>query len=474
MGLRSASAALFLFAAAMLRGDCIANGHFTIVGNAAPLVGTRFPYTEDLASRSDGVPIPALVPVAFHDDGRWTKIQTGCTSSGERNVSASAAVNLLLRASLRINAYNSAPEDRYQVQLRVGDEVVMTETRRLGEVPRSDRFAAVVRDLPAGNYVYSFWLRLLDGPESNVALADLQWINAQGVPNSFAAAREEPSSEERVRGEWVSVGSPIHFSNDQRIDLALQSSFMVEDAQDNASLDIGWSLDRDPLTVSGRVAVPTTRPDSLVTFDARPYVRPGVHTLRMWMRSTVDRVRVSSLRIEMVGFPSRLRDLDVIPMVREEANDELAVTSAGSDVQSAALSPICGRWTRLLQFVLPPSGGNPSWNLEGYIEIRDVDVSGYGQLGIVAEHRNEVNQGVFVGDAITDMGIFEFHARPGGDGLFFYGDASKWGNYVTGDEMSLWIRRVEGCRNAPFGGGFRVGRRWLAVKLLPSEGPHLP
>src|SRR5258706_3571885 len=154
MGLRSASAALFLFAAAMLRADCIANGHFTIVGNAAPLVGTRFPYTEDLASRSDGVPIPALVPVAFHDDGRWTKIQTGCTSSGERNVSASAAVNLLLRASLRINAYNSAPEDRYEVQLRVGDEVVMTERRRLGVVPRSDRFAAVVRDVPSGNYVY--------------------------------------------------------------------------------------------------------------------------------------------------------------------------------------------------------------------------------------------------------------------------------------------------------------------------------
>src|SRR3954453_379162 len=126
MGFRSAGAVLLLLAAAMLRAECIANGHFTIVGTAAPLVGTRFPYTEDLASRSDGVPIPALVPVAFHDDGRWTKIQTGCTFSGERNVSASAAVNLLLRASLRINAYNASPQDRYQVQLRLGDEVVMT------------------------------------------------------------------------------------------------------------------------------------------------------------------------------------------------------------------------------------------------------------------------------------------------------------------------------------------------------------
>jgi hypothetical protein len=257
------------------------------------------------------------------------------------------------------------------------------------------------------------------------------------------------------------------------MDLALQSSFVVEEADGDASLDVAYTVDNEPLVPSGRVAVPAVRPDSLVAFDARPFVRPGIHALRMWMRSTRNRVRLSSLRMEMVGFPSRVRDLDIIPMVRAEARDELVVTTAGDAEQTPSLSPICGRWTKLLQFVLRPSAGNPSWNLEGYVEIRDTDVSGYGQIAIVAIHRNEVNPGVFVGDATTDMGIFELQARPGGDGLFFYGDASKWGNYQNGDEMSLWIRRIEGCRNAPFGGGFRIGRRWLAVKLLPSEGPHL-
>lgn len=454
-----------LLAAAPLRADCIANGHFTIVGNAQPLVGTRYPYTEDLASRSDQGPIPALISVSFHDDGRWTKIQTGCTFSGERNVAASTAVNLLLRASFRINGETATPETRYQVQLRLDDEVVVTETRRLGVVPRTDRFAAVVRDVPAGSYVYSLWLRILDGPESNRATLDLQWINAQGVPNGFAAAREQSAAEERVGEEWVRVGREIHFSNDQRLDLALQSSFKVEEADNAAKLDVGWSIDRDPLVISGRVAVPSLRPDTLVTFDARPFVKPGMHTLRMWMRSTRDDVRVSSLRTEMVGFPSRIRDLGITPMVREEADDEIFASASTTDAQTPALSPICGRWTRLLTFTLPPSGGDPSWNLEGYVEIRGIEVSGYGQIGIVNIHP--------LGPT-TDMGVIEVQAQPGGDGLFFYGDASKWGNPLPGDEMSLWIRRIEGCRDAPFGGGFRVGRRWLAVKLLPSEGPHLP
>ena len=72
------------------------------------------------------------------------------------------------------------------------------------------------------------------------------------------------------------------------------------------------------------------------------------------------------------------------------------------------------------------------------------------------------------------MGMFEFQAASVGDGIYIYGDCSKWGNFKRGAHVSLWIRRIEGCNNAPFGGPFRVGKRWLSIKLLPSEGPHLP
>jgi hypothetical protein len=124
---------------------------------------------------------------------------------------------------------------------------------------------------------------------------------------------------------------------------------------------------------------------------------------------------------------------------------------------------------------LEPSGGPLSWTFEGFVEILGADVSGYGQLGIDVTHRerdrSDPSREV---DYATDMGMFEFQAAPGRDGIYIFGDCSKWGNFKRGAHVSLWIRRIEGCNNAPFGGPFRVGQRWLSMKLLPSEGPHLP
>jgi hypothetical protein len=466
--------AVFLLAAMPAGADCIANGHFTIISNAVPLLGTRFPYTEDLASRRDAQPIPSSFTVSHHEDGRWTKIQTGCVSSGERNISASTAVNLLLRASFRINAHTAPPEARYEIQLRLDDEPVLTETRRLGVVPRSDRFATVVRDVSAGNYVYSLWMRILDGPGSNSAIVDVQWITAQGMPNSFAADREISSAQHLVNAMWIKAGQPIHFSNDQPLDLVLQSSFTVEEADSDAvTMEVGFTVDDELIFPAGLVAIPTILPDSLVTFDTRSLVPPGQHTLHLWLRTTLGQMRVSGLRTEMAGMPSRIPDLEIFPMVRAEEREEIEARAGEGEEPPPSLDTVCGQWTKLLRFELPASGGLSSWNLEGYVEVLDTDVSGYGQIAIVVEHRQQLPDGGLVTDAVTDMGILEIQARPGGDGFFFYGDASKWGNFPVGDEMSLWIRRMEGCRSAPFGGSFRVGRRWLAVKLLPSEGPHL-
>ena len=47
--------------------------------------------------------------------------------------------------------------------------------------------------------------------------------------------------------------------------------------------------------------------------------------------------------------------------------------------------------------------------------------------------------------------------------------ANEAGNLVT-----LWVRRMQGCADGPLDGNLVVGRRWLALKLLPSLAPHLP
>lgn len=464
---------VLLLAAAPLIADCIPNGHYTIVANPDPMIGTPFPYTEDLASSVAQQPIGARVELRYAPETPWVKVQTGCAAFAERNVSASMPVNLMLRASFRINAHTASPDTRFQVQFRLDDNVVATDTRRIGNVPRSDRFATMLPDLPAGNYVYSLWARLIDGPETNSAIVDLQWITAQGAPISFPAEREALPPHFWIDGNWQSIGHPLHFDAAQRVDLALQSTFAVEEADDDAKIDIAFTVDNARIGDDfGTLAVPQWRPDALIVFDARPNVRPGEHTLRLWLRTRGGRARVSSTRFELMGFPSRIRESDVLPMVRVEA-DEVVVTNPEGTLPQPAIPAGCGLYTKILEFTMPPTTGSFSWTLEGYIELLGVDVSGYGQLAIVSEYRQRKGKDEAV-TAVSDMGIFDFQAVPGGDGIYFYGDSSKWGNDQLGDRMSLWIRRIEGCRGSPLGGGFTVGKRWLAIKLLPSEGPHLP
>jgi hypothetical protein len=470
---------LLLLLAMPAVADCIANGHYTIVGNYDPMIGTAFPYTEDLASARNQTPVAAPLVVQHYDDLRWTKVQTGCASFAEQNVSASTPVNLMLRASFRINEHNAPNDARYQIQLRLGNSaddpdprIVATETRRLGVVPRSDRFGAIVPHLPAGSYVYSLLYRILDGSDATRATLDLQWITAQGAPAGFPAERESIPPQFWIDGNWQPLGHPLHFESDERIDVVLQSSITVEEADDDATLDIAFTIDNAKIGDDfGTVAVPASRPDSLAVFDARSFVRPAEHTLRFWLRAPRGHARVSSLRFELMGFPSRLREHDVIPMLRVSATDVVIAKSPGSSEQPH-IPAGCGPYTKLLDFTMPPSSGEFSWHIEGYAEIQDVELNGYGRIAIVNEHHDPNDESAI--DAVTDMGILEFQAQAGGDGIYFYGDASKWGNVKPGDRMSLWISRIEGCRGVPLGGGFRVGKRWLAVKMLPSSGPHLP
>src|SRR5207253_8005108 len=105
------------------RAQCIDNGHYTIAALGDPMLGTRYPYTEDLVHHRTDAPVGDDLVVEYRDDLRWTKIQSGCAAFGEYNIAASTPVNLLLRASFRI-AYmpeaTAPPDTRYEVQLRVG------------------------------------------------------------------------------------------------------------------------------------------------------------------------------------------------------------------------------------------------------------------------------------------------------------------------------------------------------------------
>jgi hypothetical protein len=470
-------AALLLFPPTAT-ADCIANGHYTIAAASQPLTGTRFPYTEDLVHGPGDTPVGARVVVAFHDDLRWVKLQSGCAAFGERNLLMSGPSNVLLRASLRLNhdpALTAPRGARYQVQLRIGESVVATETRRLtGKYPVSERFAAMARDLPAGNYVYSMWLRVLDGPPSSQIVADLQWITAQGSPNVYPGGRAEQAADAIVGSAWTAVGPPLIIDSVWESDLALQTSFFVISST-APELSVGFALDGGAVSGTfGTVAAPELMPDGITAFDDLLAVNAGRHSVQLMMRSEGGIARIANARAELVGFPVTLRRPQVIPMQKTIESAPLFASANGDAEQPMAMSPVCGRWTKILEFSMFPSQGSFSWTLAGYVEIRGFEGSGYGQIGVVGLHpepRRLLPDETII--QATDMGMFEFQARPAGDGIYFYGDCSKWGNFNS-NTISLWIRRIEGCNDAPFGGGFLVGRRWLTVKLLPSEGRHLP
>jgi hypothetical protein len=458
---------VFLLAAAA-SAACLSNGHYTMVASPAPLAGTEYPYTEDLASRPDQLPIGDGLVVAYHDDLRWTKIQTGCADSGEQNVIASADVNLLLRASFDF-AYASrdtaADGTRYEVQLRLDDRVVLDEVHPLAApYPRSQRFGTVVRDVAAGAHRYSMWLRLLDGPDTNRVTLGLQWITAQGVPRMYPSAHGG-IAQQHVTGAWTPLTEEMPLAAFQALDLAFVSSMRIDRADANAKLRIAWSLDRR--RIAGReLELASTG----TLFDQRPRVMPGIHTLRLWARTTSGTVDIANVRAEAIAFP-RMRGR-VVPLMEVRDETPVEVTGLGDAAQPETMVPICGRWTKLLDFDTHPSDGDFSWLLHGYVELSRAIGTGYIQIGIQAV-RSQSDPDSHGGIERTDMGILQAQVDPNGDGVSFYGDCSAWGN-TGGTHMSLWIRMIEGCNDAPSGGTLTVGSRWVAIKLFPSSNIHLP
>jgi hypothetical protein len=305
---------------------------------------------------------------------------------------------------------------------------------------------------------------------------DLQWITAQGVPNIYPAALTRSAGDVIVGSEWTPAAPEIALDSRYDVDAILQSSFTIAAASEDAGpLDIAFSADAPaPSSRFGVIALPLHFPDRAVAFDHADALNAGEHSIQLWMRASSGVVRVRDVRAECVSFPRRLQRPQIIPLQIASAAQPL-IAVASENEQPAAMSPICGRWTKLLDMTLEPSNGPLSWTLEGFVEILGADVSGYGQIGIDVTHREGVRSNPSEEfEFATDVGMFEFQAAPGRDGIYFYGDCSKWGNFRVGAHVSLWIRRIEGCNNAPFGGPFHVGQRWLSVKLLPSEGPHLP
>jgi hypothetical protein len=444
---RAVLGALLLLAASPLIADCIANGHYT-------LASSQYPYTEDL-TRPSSEPVPSGLWVSAEND--WTLLQTAC--SEQTNVNASTAVALLIRASFLVRETTAAPDAMFDVQLRVDGEPIATHSRRVGDhLPKAYRFGGSVQQLPAGNHLLTMWIRMRD---PGAVLIALQWITAQGAPVNFGGNRTAVD-QVTLGAAWTMIGPPLPIETARDVDAALQASFTIASAA--TPLSFSWSLDSEPPGGrSGAIAPPSIQPDGATIFDHRAWIDAGAHTLQLWGRSSGGDAKLEGITIDLVGFPHETRPGRIPPIAEAEDDGATLATTDGDAEQPPGMVQPCGRWTKLIELELPPDVKNYSWSVDGFLEVLAHDVSSYGQIGV------EVDSG----DAHTDVGIFDIQAEHDYDGIYFYGDCSKWAPRDA-THVSLWIRRVEGCGIAPIGGSFTVGKRWLAVKLLPSQAPHLP
>lgn len=445
--MRAVFAALLLLAGSPLAADCIANGHYTLAASA-------FPYTEDL-TRPSSAPLPSGMWVGNSDD--WTLVQTAC--SEQTNVNASTDVTLLVRASFRVGKATAAPDALFDVQLRVDGEPITTQSRRVGaQFPKSYRFGGSMQQLAAGNHLLTMWSRMRS---PGTIFVGLQWITAQGAPVNYGGNRAAVDKV-TLSGDWTMIGQPLRIETIRDVDAALQASFTITSA--DSPLSFSWSVDYEPPgTRSGVIAPPLVQPDGVTIFDHRAWMDRGEHTLQLWGRTAGNTAELQGITIDLVGFPHEQLSGRVPPLVEAEADGPTLATTNGDAEQPPGMIQPCGRWTKLLDFDLPPNMDSYSWSVDGFVEILAHDVSSYGQIGI------EVDSG----DAHTDVGVFDIQSEQQRDGIYFYGDCSKW-SPGQATHVSLWIRRIEGCGLAPEGGSFLVGKRWLAVKLLPSQTPHLP
>lgn len=448
--------------------------HVSLYSSADPVThipngGVSNPYTEEIDNGTG-------ITVTYAADLHWTQIQTGCAYFGQYNINASNPINLLLRAAIPVTNSplpTAAAGARYEVQLRLATSttdpsprVAAWELRRLrGSYPQADHVGGTLQHVPAGFYIYSAWVRLLDA--GNITLK-YQWITGQGVPDTNPSGRLVTAGDLPVTTTWMKVGPHLTFSNAAAIDVAAQGAFQIVSGTAGAAIQSGVSIDGAGVGDQyGQVGIEASSrlPDGFTAYHHRVNLASGSHYVELYLRTTSGSATVRNPTIEFVGFP-------VAPAMPGMVDSGVLTTTVRitpdtpSSPQPTSLSTICGTWQKVLEFTLPAASDPPrySWSLEGHFQtLGNVIGTPYGEVAV------EACTGT-LGTTCVDMGVNAVEISTTPDGVYFYGDSNQWGNN-PGNIMRLWVHKINGCSFSYDPGtlneGFDIGRRWVAVKLIP-------
>jgi hypothetical protein len=446
-------------ATAHAQGLCPALDHCVNAGHQFTK-GSLFPYSEDI---TPSVNEPIRDIVVRKDDG-WTVLQSGCVGNNYDNVLSGGNANLRLLGYLRIDDATAAPGAQFEVQFLIDGQPRGWYRRAFqGLLPQGDHFNAVVPLLARGSHRFEIQVRLDD--DGSLTFGQ-QVTTSIGVPSNYPALSQTNKRQFVVTGRWQQASDTVVFDNDSGgfIDLMAQAYFQFDEGTPGDQISVGFSIDGQHSAHTSDVAAPPFYPDGINVFDHIAGVPPGRHTLAFWL---VDRngrrLTVSNRQIEMISFPAGTNsDRPDQPLLADAIATEPVFVSTDATDQppfQGEISQMCGGWTKVLEYTMPPSAGGFNYTGDGFVEL----------LGTADGRTTEADiaiEAIAWDGGESDMHWVHFSVPPGRSQIYIYADSLGWDD--AGETIRLWMR-TSTCNHSS-GAAFTVGKRYLALKLVPVDG----
>ncbi len=474
---------------------------------------TSYPHVEDIDVYAYNQPVGSTFQSILSTT--CSTITGDRTGSPIRNeIRANTAVNVLLRAYIRIDGVTSVPAGgRYNIKLYVdGTEVggaerfveMMPGTSTSPMLPQGQVFNGVATNLASGPHYYEVKAQMIDGGTMKIGLA---WLHAVGSPTSYPAGRVVTDASATIGSSWTQITSPITFSNNTgaNIDILAQANWQFQGGTVGDRISVGFGLKphtqstypsstrnsdfeiKCPLKDgSGNCYWPTidTARDGINMFDYMLDVAPGTWDIVLFAinRNGHTNTTVGYRELEFASFSSSVG-------ARGEVSGGQSTNTIVVDTQTTQTQPTtslgdspatCGNWTLLDTITLPSTTGEYLWTASGYIDFEGRGSDGtHSDDGVWDDPDIEVTFEAITGDssASAEFGAHRLSLPKDLHGYYLYTDAGTWGN-TAGNTIKVWARKRHGTncavdvdkftRSNTGNAKFRVGRRYYIFKLVPA------
>jgi hypothetical protein len=399
-------------------------------------------------------------------------VQTKCADIAG-NLDGTQPFNALLRVHLDIAGTTAPVGTAYTVKLLVdGSENGWYRRKLRGNYPYGDYFEGSVRNLSAAPHVFSVNVSILGPYQMTIGQV---WMTAQGVPAQpqYPSYKVVSVDTIPVTPTWAAITQTISFSTTTAVDIALQGYFQINSGTAPDAVWTGFSLDGASGQRTSMVGITQSLadgiPDGANVLDYLYNVPPGNHTLTLWARTDYHSATLQFRQIEFVSFPSNALNNPAF-VAGDYRDNTLTVSTQAAEEQptGALVNPICGRWTKLLEYTIPPVSGQYNWTLEGYVQTLG-GLTGLTIGDISFQILIPASNPVFE----SDGGFSTFRISQSPDGLYIFGDGLLM-DTTSGAKVRLWIRKRNGCGTVSCPGGepcgFTVGKRYMTTRYVPHQG----